>query len=203
LAVNNTEYGQSGGRLRNLPPLTPPNVKPGELTQPAAFSNNGQSVIDPNMKTPTTHQWSFGIQRQIMRDTVLDVTYVGRRAYHLLGAYNVNQAIIFQNGFADAFKVAQNGGDSPLINSLLSRDTRLNPGETGSQMLRRLFTSQLQQNSVAAVADSIGARLQGGVSVPGLSLGNPFFLHPFPPYLGLFKVFDSNDFSTYPALEAQ
>ena len=87
-------------------------MKPSSLTQPAAFSTNSQSVIDPNMKTPTTHQWSFSIQRQILRDTVLDVTYVGRRAYHLFGAYNVNQAILFQNGFADAFKVVQSGGDS-------------------------------------------------------------------------------------------
>jgi hypothetical protein len=27
------------------------------------------------MKTPSAHQWSFGIQRQILRDTVIDVTY--------------------------------------------------------------------------------------------------------------------------------
>src|SRR5262249_26301905 len=150
LAVNDTEFGQSGGRLRNLPALNPPSVKPSSLTQPDAFSSSSQSVVDPNMKTPSTHQWSFGIQRQILRDTVIDVTYVGRRGYHLLGAYNVNQAIIFQNGFVDAFKVVQNGGESPLINNLVSRDTRLNAGETGSQMLRRLFASQLQQNSVAA-----------------------------------------------------
>jgi len=203
IAVNNTDYGQSGGRLRNLPALAPPNVKPSSLTQPAAFSTSAQSVIDPNMKTPTTHQWSFSVQRQILRDTVLDVTYVGRRAYHLFGAYNVNQAIIFQNGFADAFKVVQSGGDSPLINSLVAKDTRLNAGETGSQMLRRLYASQLQQNSVAAVADALGSRLQGGASVPSLSVGNAFAFHPFPQYLGGIKVFDSNDISTYHALEAR
>ena len=203
IAVNNTDFGQSGGRLRNLPALAPPTVKPSDLTQPAAFSTAGQAVIDPNMKTPTTHQFSFSIQRQILRDTVLDVTYVGRRAYHLLGAYNVNQAIIVQNGFSDAFKVVQAGGNSPLINSLLSADTRLNAGETGSQMLRRLFASQLQQNSVAAVADAIGSRLQGGRSVPTLSVNNAFALHPFPQYLGGVRVFDSNDFSTYHALEMQ
>ena len=67
--------------------------------------------------------------------------------------------------------MVQNGGDSPLINSLVSRDTRLNAGETGSQTLRRLYSSQLQQNSVAAVADSLGSRLQGGASVPSLSTG--------------------------------
>jgi hypothetical protein len=115
----------------------------------------------------------------------------------------VNQAILLQNGFADAFKVVQNSGDSPLINSLVSRDTRLNAGETASQMLRRLYASQLQQNSVAAVADSLGSRLQGGKSVPNLSTGNSFAFHPFPQYLGGVKVFESNDISTYHALETK
>jgi hypothetical protein len=176
--------------------------KPSDLTQPAAFSTSSQAAIDPNMKTPTTHQWSFSVQRQVMKDTVLDVTYVGRRAYHLLGGYNVNQAILFQNGFADAFRVVQNGGDSPLINNLVRSDTRLNPGETGSQMVRRLYTTQLQQKPRWRRSPMrFGSRLQNGRSVPSLSTGNAFALHPFPQYLGGVRVFDSNDYSTYHALE--
>ena len=126
-------------------------------------------MVDPNIKTPRTHQWSFDIQRQIASRTMIDVAYIGRRAYHLLGAYNVNQAQIFGNGFLDAFNTVKAGGDSPLMDNLLKADTRLNPGETGSQMVRRLYASNLNLNSVAGLAAAIAARLQNG------QIGDPAF----------------------------
>ena len=85
-------------------------------------------MVDPNLKTPRTHQWSADIQREVARNTVLDVAYIGRRAYHLLGAYNVNQAQIFNNGFLDAFNTVKAGDDSPLMDNLLKADSRLNAG---------------------------------------------------------------------------
>src|SRR5436305_1596085 len=108
-AAINTDFGQSGGRLASLPALSPPTAKPASLTQPAAFSSASNTVIDPNLKTPTTHQWDLNIQREIAKNTILDIAYVGRRAYHLLGAYNVNQDQIYSNGFLDAFKTVKAG----------------------------------------------------------------------------------------------
>jgi hypothetical protein len=202
LAVTNTAFGQNGGRLAQLPALPTPTYS-SSLATPTSFSNNTNVVIDPNLKTPTTHQWSFNIQREVAKSTVLDVAYLGRRAYHLLGAYNVNQTNILSNGFLDAFNVVKAGGDSPLMDRLLASDTRLNPGETGSQMVRRLYTSQVSLNSVAAIASSIAQRLQNGQSVTQLSTGQPFYFIPFPQYSNGISVLDSNDFSTYNALEVQ
>jgi hypothetical protein len=203
-AAINTAFGQGGGRLANLPALTVPTTI---TTQPVPFSSATNTVIDPNLKTPTTHQWSFNIQREIAHKTIVDVAYIGRRAYHLLGAYNVNQAQIFNNGFLDAFNTVKAGNDSPLMNQLLAGDTRLNPGETGSQMVRRLYASPLSLNSAANLAGQIAARLQGTQSVTAIA-GRPFFFIPFPQYTGNgtttgLNVLDSNDFSTYHALEAQ
>jgi hypothetical protein len=203
-AAVNTSFGQSGGRLANLPALTVPSTI---TTQPAAFSSATNTVIDPNLKTPTTHQWSFDIQREVARKTILDVAYIGRRAYHLLGAYMVNQPQIFTNGFLDAFKTVKAGGDSPLMDQLLAFDSRLNAGETGSQMVRRLYASQLNLNSVGALAGAIAGRIQNGQSVTALA-GKPFFFIPYPQYTGNgttsgLNVLDSNDFSTYNALEVQ
>ena len=201
-AAINTDFGQSGGRLANLPALNPPAALPSTLRTPAAFSSGTNTVIDPNLKTPRTHQWALDIQREIAHNTTLSVSYIGRRAYHLLGAYNVNQSQIFNNGFLDAFNVVKAGGDSPLMNNLLKADSRLNAGETGSQMVRRLFASNLTLNSVGALASSIATRLQNGVSVTQLSAGLPFFFNPYPQYSTL-NVLDSNDFSTYNALVVQ
>jgi hypothetical protein len=198
-AAINTAFGQGGGRLANLPALTAPNTI---STQPAAFGSGSNNVVDPNYKTPTTHQWSFDIQREIFNKTIVDVAYIGRRAYHLLGAYNANQAQIYSNGFLDAFNTVKAGNDSPLMDSLLAADSRLNPGETGSQMVRRLYASNLNLNSVAGLAGAIATRIQGTQSVTALT-SRPFFFIPYPQYSGGLNVIDSNDFSTYNALEVQ
>jgi Carboxypeptidase regulatory-like domain/TonB-dependent Receptor Plug Domain len=202
-AAINTDFGQNGGRLSNLPTLTAPSSSPSTLrTSVAPFSSGSNTVIDPNLKTPRTHEWAFDIQREIARNTAIDISYIGRRAYHLLGAYNVNQAQIYNNGFLDAFNVVKAGGDSPLMDNLLKADSRLNAGETGSQMVRRLYASNLNLNSVGALASSIATRLQNGVSVTQLSTGQPFFFIPYPQFSTV-NVLDSNDFSTYNALVAQ
>jgi hypothetical protein len=88
------------------------------------------------------------------------------------------------------------------MNNLLKADTRLNAGETGSQMVRRLYASNLTLNSVGALASSLATRLQNGVSVTQLSAGQPFVFIPYPQFSSL-NVLDSNDFSTYHGLEAQ
>ena len=203
LGVVNTEFGQGGGRLPSLPRLSAPTAKPSDLAQPAAFSSAAITVADPNFGTPTTHMWSLNIQREIARQTVLDVSYIGRRAYRLFGAYNANQAEIFRNGFLEAFKVVKAGGESELMNRLLLKDSRLQAGESGSRMVRRLYASTLQLDSVAALASAIGTRIQSGRSVTDLSGAGPFVLIPYPQFGGGVTVIDSNDFSTYHALEVQ
>ncbi|MBI1788715.1 MAG: TonB-dependent receptor [Acidobacteria bacterium] len=197
------DFGQAGGRLSNLPTLQPPTQKPSELAQPAAFGTSLLTVVDPAFRSPETHQWSLGIQREIASRTVVEVSYIGRRAYNLFGAYNVNQAEIFRNAFLGAFNVVKAGGESDLMNRLVAPDTRRNSGESGSAMIRRLFSSDLQNNAVASIASSLGNRIQGGRSLSDLAGLGPFFFFPFPQFAGGLRVIDSNDFSTYHALETQ
>ncbi|MGH9628926.1 MAG: hypothetical protein ACRD7E_11430, partial [Bryobacteraceae bacterium] len=201
LAGENLGYGQTGGRLENVPTLTPPDINPESLAQPEAFSNRTITVVDPNFETPTTHMWSFGIQREIAPRTVVSADYIGRRAHNLIGAYNANQAEIFRNGFLDAFNTANAGGESALLDRITTGDTRRRSGESGAAFLRRQFASDLRLNSVAGVANSLATRIQGGQSVSG-SNGEPFFFLPFPQFAST-RVIDSNEFSTYHGLELQ
>ncbi|MBI3282341.1 MAG: TonB-dependent receptor, partial [Acidobacteria bacterium] len=203
LSSVNQEYGQNGGRLSGLPRLSPPNVDPNSRAQPDPFSNRTITVMDPNFRMPITHQWAFSIQRQIAERTVFEATYLGRRAYGLFGAYNINQAEIFRNGFLDAFKSVQAGGESALMNRLLEPDSRRRLGETGSQMVRRLFASELRNNSVGAVAANVAQRSERGQSIAELAGFGPFFFIPNPQFANAVNVIDSNDFSTYHALELQ
>ena len=93
------------------------------------------------------------------------MAYIGRRASHLFGAYNINQAEIYRNGFLDAYNVVARGGESALINQLFGPDSRRQAGESGSQFVRRQFATEVQRNSVAAIAADAAGRLEAGVPV--------------------------------------
>ncbi len=45
----------------------------------------------PDFKVPYSQNWNFSIQRQLVRNTVLEVAYVGSKGTHLLGYVDINQ----------------------------------------------------------------------------------------------------------------
>jgi hypothetical protein len=51
---------------------------------PASFHSTGT----PNFKVPYSQQWSFGVQREIAPNTLLEVSYVGSKGTHLLGIFD-------------------------------------------------------------------------------------------------------------------
>lgn len=74
---------------QGLPTLTAPPVSNGVVqiapgTLPYAW--------DPNMKTPKVLQWSAGVQRELIPNLSLDVSYVGSRGIDLISNVNYNQA---------------------------------------------------------------------------------------------------------------
>ncbi len=196
----NSAYGSAGGRLSGLPSLQPSRT-PADLAQPVPFSLATNTVVDPNLETPQTHMWSFGIQRQIADRTVVEINYIGRRAHNLLGGYNVNQAEIRSNGFLDAFKVPQAGGESTLLDRLTSADSSRNAGESGAAYLRRQFGPDLRLNNVGGVATGLAQRSQSGTNLSNASGLGPYFFFPYHQFSGGLNVVDSNDVSTYHALQ--
>src|SRR5262249_54091617 len=51
--------------------------------------------------------WTLSFQRELTRDTVLEVRYVGNHGTRLWRNINLNEINIFNNGFLSEFKVAQ------------------------------------------------------------------------------------------------
>jgi hypothetical protein len=73
-------------------------VAPGPQPTPLLF--------DPNMRTPFVNQWNISIQRQVLRDTVLEVAYVGNKGTHMFRMMNANQANISAD-FIAGFKASR------------------------------------------------------------------------------------------------
>jgi hypothetical protein len=65
------------------------------LTNPAGGAAGDLPVrsiggIDRNIVTPMIHQWSVGLQREIFKNAVVDLSYVGTKGDHLLDRRNIN-----------------------------------------------------------------------------------------------------------------
>jgi hypothetical protein len=67
---------------------------------------NSVNIYDPNLHTPYTQSWSFGVQREITKDTVVEARYVGTRNLAGQTTYNLNETNIVENGLLSEFKLA-------------------------------------------------------------------------------------------------
>ncbi len=72
------------------------------------FSGRTVSGFDPNLRAPYTENYTIGIQRELWRNTVLEVAYVGTQGHLEWRTSNLNEVDIFSNGFLQEFKNAQN-----------------------------------------------------------------------------------------------
>ena len=222
--VTNTAIGQDsfgttnvqGVRAKNWIPPTP-TATPLALTTPPAYSNNSLVVSDPHMQTPTVEEWGFSIQREIMKNTSITVSYIGNHGTHLYGGYDSNQVEYRSNGFLNAFLSAQAGVDTPLLTQIVSSDVRYKPGQGGVAFLKaNNYQTYITNNNVAGLANVLAQRLQNPTAanpngVPlVVSSGLPTnFFKPYSQYLGSsttgagLTVLQTRDYSNYNGLQIQ
>ncbi len=82
------------------------------------------NYINPNLVSPYVQNWSLGIQRQLTNDITLEVRYVGNKSTHMWHRQNIQETNIFENGFLNEFKNAQN-------NLAIFRSVNTNCDKTG------------------------------------------------------------------------
>jgi hypothetical protein len=92
----------------NLPSLTPPSDTSAFPLTPGAFSGTGANDFDPNLKAGYTQSWTFGLQRELDKNTAVEIRYVGTHGTHLWRQMDYNEVNIFENGFLTQFIAAQN-----------------------------------------------------------------------------------------------
>ena len=222
LGATNTAFGQGGGLYRNVAPVIAsltPSSTPDALRQPAAFGAASINVFDPNFEFPLIHSWSLSYQKELVKQMVLEVNYIGKRGTHLTGGYNANQVNINakvagqSESFLDAFNNIRNSTtyNSSLINLLLTGSAANN---AGTALFRTLNPTALTQGSVASLALNVSQRLCAAANVTAgvctsanlnrrlLDVnGYSALLQPFSQFTGALNVFDSNDYSNYHGVE--
>jgi hypothetical protein len=98
-----------GTNLRdpNNPNLTA-NSFPASPTYPFVLpAVSSANAFDPNLTTGYVDSFSFGYQREIDKNTVVEVRYVGNRGKNLWRQHNINELNTIENGFAAEYLLAQ------------------------------------------------------------------------------------------------
>ena len=136
--------------------------------------------FDPNLKMGYVQSWNIGFQRELTRDTVMEVRYTGNHGVHEWRQVNLNEVNIFENGFLNEAEIAMNNlaiannvslAQLPYTASLKSNNYG-NQGLPGQQNLKILPTAlgttccndsttatYLAQNRIGTLANSIATNL--------------------------------------------
>jgi hypothetical protein len=224
LGTDNGAFGASGGLLRNGLPAISPTTTPTVLQQPPAFSTNSINVIDPAVQFPRIYSWTVSFQREVFKNNVIEVNYIGKKGTSLFGGYNANNVNIntrvsgISESFLEAFNQirASTTYNSPLINFLLTGSQTNN---RGTALFRSLNATGITQGSVGSLALATSQRLcatadtsanatgaafcttaQVGQRLLGLT-GNSSAIQPYSQFTGGLFVTDSNDRSDYNSVE--
>lgn len=58
------------------------------------FGDSGVYSVDVNLRTPYIYQYNLDIQREVARNTVVDIAYAGSSSHKLTGLYDANPFIV-------------------------------------------------------------------------------------------------------------
>jgi hypothetical protein len=133
----------------------------------------------PTFKPPSYQDYNLSVQHELMRNTVLEVGYVGTKGTHLLGDININQPTVadrLANPTVDANALVPSGGYQAIVsrapvftsnyNSLqVSLNRRLSQGLTVgvAYTWSKLLTTNPQDRSLG-VADAYNLKGDYGLS---------------------------------------
>lgn len=162
--------------LRNgiTAPITPPPPVYPLTFRPTA--GDTLAAFDPNIKIPYTQSWSFGIQRELDKNTVFEARYVGNHAIGIWRRYTPNEVNIFENGFLQEFKNAQNNlaiarAANPATNNYSNQGL---PGQVALPIFLASFGTATSTNfSSSAIATAI-SQGQAGVVANTLAVNTTF-----------------------------
>jgi len=206
-----TAPANSDSRINQGFPLTlpPPGNLPGTFTTPPTGVRSGLAAvtgaIDPNLQTPTVHDWTLNVQRDLGKSIVVQVGYIGKRGTHLFRAYNKNQ-LKLEPDFLQSFTIARdnylacgnpNGtaGCGQPVGLLLQM-------LTASQLSSSTVTSRLVNNAAGSLAATIdtGSSFSTSYSKTVTATGNPNYFRANSQFSSIF-YFDSSSDSFYHALQ--
>lgn len=204
----------SGGGIFTL--ATPVFKVPRTLADQLTLSQSPTlSTVDFNLKTPYAEQWNIGIEREIWKDTGISIGYVGNRGVQLTRAIDINQPVIFQNGFFADFLRAQANlaltgnpactttGCQPLQIFPRIGSGSLAGGNLGDASIRTLISQGQVGELVNTYLAQRNSYLTGATLSNGTVLLTPSFFLAGNPNVLVAQYVGSGAWSNYHGLQAE
>ncbi len=211
--MNTTITFQSGG-LMNLGNVGVP-FDPGQAMATVPLTDRTQTlrVFDTGLRNQYYQNWNVSLQREIGKDSVLSVRYIGTKGTKLLGGVNLDSDVISANGFLQAFNTTRTGGYAPLFDQLFRGLTVPGQGAVNGSTVRgsdyarsnSTILQYLANGNVGAFANYInssplGTNVNGGL-LAAAGLPQNFFVTN-PQFANVYLVGNYAN-STYHALEIE
>ena len=96
-----------GNYFRNGIPPVAAGVPTAPVLPNTGAITDSANAFAPNLKTGYVESWTASIQREIKKDNVIEIRYVGNRGHQLWRQVDLNEVNVFENGFLNEFKLAQ------------------------------------------------------------------------------------------------
>lgn len=124
-------YDQYLNNPSSLPPfLVTPSSYSAQISEASQAWQSPFQGMNPNIAQPYIQSWNFGIQREVGKVGAIEIRYVGNRGVHEWVGLNLNEVNIFQSGFLNQFKIAQ---QNLAINAQHGITSFANNGYAGQQ----------------------------------------------------------------------
>jgi Carboxypeptidase regulatory-like domain/TonB-dependent Receptor Plug Domain len=167
----------AGSDVRASDPLPLPAPPATPTVTPVANRVFGSiNLFAPNFRQPYVPQTNFTIQREVLRNTVLELGYVSNRGIKLLLDQNVNQTRIY-GGFLNDFnelRAFQAAGTAPSANNVLVRIFG-----TASAAITAIGATPVRQGSVGLAANTVDTSNYTKYAAAGVS---QYYLRNFPQF---------------------
>jgi hypothetical protein len=128
-------------------------------------------LFDPNLVTPFVNQWNLNVQRQVGKDLVLEVAYVGNKGTHMFRMLNANQAVLTPE-FLDGFRAAQRGVRTGAVGAILNTY-----GASLPSSITTNFANNDLSGFVTAIDTGVFNNVVGG-RLTAAGLGQGYFRNP-------------------------
>jgi hypothetical protein len=116
------------------------------------FGSTSFATMKGDLRTPYVQSWNIGVQRELMKNTVLEARYLGNKASRVWRTYNLNEVNIFENGFLQEFKAAQQNLAINQAAGVASFQNRGLPGQVALPMFEAAFGARGSQPALPAAS---------------------------------------------------
>jgi hypothetical protein len=157
-------------------------------------------AFDAGLRTPYAQNFNLTVSRALAGGIVLNVAYVGSKGTKLARSINTNELNIFENGFLDAYKLAQSGQDSPLFDKLLAPLGYSRNTANGTNTFGATLQGSFANNALGTIA-AAAATTSGGAIVAAAGLPTNFFVAN-PQYASTYLVGNYGN-SSYHSLQVE